>query len=101
MPRKAASNRRKHGVSFEEARTVLLDEGALQIPDPEHSDSEDRFVMLGLSGQLRILVVCHCFRENDEVIESSRRGRPIAVSELSTTTGGGDEKALRFLWRGP
>ena len=66
--RKAASNRRKHGVSFEEARSVFLDEDALQIPDPEHSDAEDRFVMLGLSNQLRILVVCHCYRESDEVI---------------------------------
>jgi uncharacterized protein len=45
-----------------------LDEDALQIPDPEHSDAEDRFVMLGLSSQFRILVVCHCYRENDEVI---------------------------------
>ena len=66
--RKAVSNRRKHGVSFEEARGVFLDEDALRIPDPEHSDAEDRFVMLGLSNQLRILVVCHCYRESDEVI---------------------------------
>ena len=66
--RKAASNRRKHGVSFEEARSVFLDEDALQIPDPEHSDVENRFVMLGLSSHLRTLVVCHCYRENDEVI---------------------------------
>lgn len=66
--RKAASNRRKHGVSFEEARTVFLDEDALQIPDPEHSDTEDRFVMLGLSSQLRTLVVCHCYREDDQNI---------------------------------
>ena len=66
--RKAVSNRRKHGVSFEEARTVFLDDDARQIPDPEHSDAEDRFVMLGLRSQLRILIVCHCYRENDEII---------------------------------
>jgi uncharacterized protein len=66
--RRAAANRRKHGVSFEEARTVFLDEDALQIPDPEHSNEEDRFVILGISSHLRVLVVCHCYRENDEVI---------------------------------
>ena len=65
---KAAANRRKHGVSFEEARTVFLDEGALQIPDPEHSEEEDRSIMLGISLRLRVLVVCHCYRESDEVI---------------------------------
>jgi uncharacterized DUF497 family protein len=66
--RKATTNRRKHGVSFEEARTVFLDEDALQIPDPDHSQAEDRFVMLGVSARLRVLVVCHCYRQNDEVI---------------------------------
>lgn len=66
--RKAAANLRKHGVSFEEARTVFLDEDALQVPDPEHSADEDRFVMLGISSHLRIVVVCHCYREDDEVI---------------------------------
>lgn len=66
--RKATTNRRKHGVSFEEARTVFLDEDALQIPDPEHSEDEDRFVILGVSSRLRVLVVCHCYRQDDEVI---------------------------------
>ena len=66
--RKAAVNRRKHGVSFEEARTVFVDEAALQIPDPQHSEDEDRFIMLGMSIRLRVLVVCHCYRESDEVI---------------------------------
>jgi uncharacterized protein len=47
---------------------VFLDEDALQIPDPDHSEREDRFIMLGISGRLRVLVVCHCYRENDEVI---------------------------------
>jgi hypothetical protein len=66
--RKATVNRRKHGVSFEEARTVFLDENALLRPDEDHSDEEDRFVLLGLSAQLRTLVVCHCYRRDDEVI---------------------------------
>jgi uncharacterized protein len=65
---KARANRRKHGVSFEEARTVFFDEDALLRPDAEHSDEEDRFVLLGLSGTLRLLLVCHCYREEDSVI---------------------------------
>lgn len=66
--RKATTNRRKHRVSFDEARTVFLDEDALQVPDPDHSEEEDRFIMLGISARLRVLVVCHCYRENDEII---------------------------------
>jgi uncharacterized DUF497 family protein len=66
--KKSAANRRKHGVSFEEARTAFLDDNARVIPDPEHSDDEERFVLLGLSISLRVLVVCHCYRQNDEVI---------------------------------
>jgi len=67
-PRKSAGNRRKHGVSFEEASTVFADEHALLIDDPDHSDDEDRFILLGLSASLRMLVVCHCYRESDELI---------------------------------
>jgi uncharacterized DUF497 family protein len=66
--RKAAANLRKHGVSFEEARTVFLDENALLRPDEDHSDDEDRFLLLGLGARLRTLVVCHCYRQKDEVI---------------------------------
>lgn len=65
---KASINRRKHGVSFEEAQTVFDDCEALRIFDPDHSEDEDRFLILGLSSVLRLLVVCHCFRENDEQI---------------------------------
>ncbi len=61
-------NRRKHGVSFEEARTVFYDENALRFPDPDHSRDEDRFLMLGVGYRLRILLVCHCFREDDSII---------------------------------
>jgi len=65
---KAAGNGKKHGVSFEEAQTAFDDYNALLIPDPDHFDEEDRFVLLGLSAELRMLVVCHCYRENDELI---------------------------------
>ncbi|MBQ7508278.1 MAG: BrnT family toxin [Spirochaetales bacterium] len=61
-------NQKKHGVSFEEARTVFFDEEGILIPDPDHSETEERFVIIGRSIQFRILIVCHCYRENDEVI---------------------------------
>lgn len=66
--RKNRENRRKHGVSFEEARTAFFDENARVIPDPQHSEDEERFVLLGLSTALRVLVVCHCYRQADEAI---------------------------------
>ena len=66
--RKNALNRRKHAVSFEEARSVFLDEFALLIPDPDQSHPEDRFVLLGLSAMARALVVCHCVRAEDDAI---------------------------------
>ena len=65
---KASLNRRKHGISFEEAQTVFYDENAIEYFDPEHSEDEDRFIMLGFSFKLRMLVVCYCYRENDTVI---------------------------------
>ena len=66
--KKASENLRKHGVSFEEAKYAFLDENARLIPDPEHSSDEDRFVLLGLSLRLRLLVVVHCYRDNDHVV---------------------------------
>ena len=66
--KKAAVNLDKHGVSFEEARTVFFDEKALLIHDPDHSQEEDRFILLGHSAKLRLLIVCHCYREDDSVI---------------------------------
>lgn len=73
--RKAASNLEKHGMTFEEARTVFLDERAIEFLDPDHSIDEDRFIMLGLSVRPQVLVVCHCLRESDAVIRliSARR----------------------------
>ena len=66
--RKSSENKRKHGVTFEEAKSAFLDENARVIPDPEHSVDEDRFVLLGLSVQLRVLVVVHCYRQEANVI---------------------------------
>lgn len=72
---KNKANVRKHGVSFEEARSVFFDENALLIADPDHSENEDRFVLLGLSAKLRLLLVCHCFEADDGLIRviSSRK----------------------------
>jgi uncharacterized DUF497 family protein len=67
-PDKARINLVKHGISFNEASSVFLDEYARIIPDPEHSDDEDRFIILGLSHRLHLLVVCHCYRANQEII---------------------------------
>ena len=66
--KKEKINKRKHGISFEEARTAFYDENAILYFDPDHSDEEDRFILLGISFKLKMLVVCHCFRENDSVI---------------------------------
>ena len=76
--RKSRLNQRKHGVSFEEAQTVFLDDHARLIDDPDHSDDEDRFILLGLSSTLRALVVCHCYRRGGEVIRiiSARKADP-------------------------
>ena len=66
--RKARSNLVKHGVAFEEAKTVFLDENARLIDDPDHSEEEERFVLLGYSFKARCLIVSHCYRERDFVI---------------------------------
>jgi len=73
--RKNAQNRRKHGVPFEEAQTVFFDDHALLIPDPDHSEMEDRFILLGLSSKLRTLLICHCSPGQRDVIRiiSARR----------------------------
>ena len=66
---KAASNFTKHNVSFEEAKSVFFDEFAIQYLDMEHSQiGEDRFLMLGLSNEARLVLVCHCERGNGDVI---------------------------------
>lgn len=65
---KNRSNQRKHGVSFEEAQTVFFDENALEFYDRSPVGREDRFLMLGQSFRYRTLIVCHCYREPDDVI---------------------------------
>ena len=67
-PKKNATNCRKHGVSFEDAQTAFSDEFGLIIDDPDHSEDEARFVLLGISASLRLLVVCHCYRTSGDVI---------------------------------
>ena len=83
---KNRANRRKHGVSFEEAQTVFFDENAIRYFDPDHSGDEDRFLMLGLSWSLRVLVVFHCFRVNDSVIRiiSARKANKKETNEYGS-----------------
>lgn len=65
---KNETNKKKHKISFEEAATVFYDEEALLIDDPEHSQEEERFIILGLSKTANLLVVCHCYRASETVI---------------------------------
>ncbi len=76
---KNQSNTRKHQVSFGEAKSVFYDPNALLIHDPDHSEDEDRFIMLGMSEKTRLLIVCHCYREHDEII------RIISARKANTT----------------
>ena len=67
-PVKAAANARKHKVTFEAAKSVFYDDFAVQFFDEEHSSAEDRFLLLGMSSDSRLLLVCHCEIEGGEVI---------------------------------
>ncbi|MBI4605493.1 MAG: BrnT family toxin [Planctomycetes bacterium] len=67
-PAKEAANRRKHGVSFDEGRTVFYDLNARLMGDPDHSTDEERFLLLGMSSRFRLLVVCHTYRRGDQVV---------------------------------
>lgn len=66
-PNKAESNHTKHGISFEEAQTAFYDDNARLVHDPEHSRDEDRYILLGLSQVLRIIVICHVYRDEDVI----------------------------------
>ena len=66
--KKSKSNAKKHGVSFEEAQTTFFDERAIVFDDPDHSNEEDRFILLGTNHKLNALVVCHFFREKETII---------------------------------
>jgi uncharacterized protein len=74
-PAKSTSNKKKHGVTFEEAQSIFYDDFALQFYDDEHSSEEDRFLMLGMSSEARLLLVCHCERASGEIVRiiSARR----------------------------
>jgi len=80
-PGKAQFNLAKHGVSFEEAQTVFLDESARLIDDPDHSEDEDRFLLLGYSLQARCVIVSHCYRQADSVIRLISARRATAQEE--------------------
>ena len=67
-PKKSSANLKKHGISFEEAKSVFYDESARLISDPDHSDDEDRFILLGVSYSLRVILVCHCYRSKGNII---------------------------------
>jgi len=77
-PRKASANLKKHGVSFEEAKSVFYDESAKLISDPDHSEDEDRFILLGVSHSLRVILVCHCYRSEGNIVRiiSARKATP-------------------------
>ena len=79
--REARSNMAKHGASFEEAQTAFLDESARLMDDPDHSDKEERFLLLGYSFQARCLIVSHCYREPDCVIRLISARRATAQEE--------------------
>ena len=83
---KAESNIRKHGVSFEEASTVFFDENAIEYFDPDHSEDEERFLLLGLSRKMRPLVVSYCYRQSDRFIRiiSARKAK---TTEMKTYEG--------------
>ncbi len=65
---KNSTNQSKHGVTFEDAQTVFFDEKAIEFDDPDHSVDEERFLLLGFSQSLKILVVCHCYRSKESTI---------------------------------
>ena len=66
--RKNTLNQKNHGVSFEEAKTVFYDENATLYFDPDHSEDEERYILLGISARLNVLIVCHCYRESESTI---------------------------------
>jgi uncharacterized DUF497 family protein len=91
--KKNRENQRKHGVSFEEAQTIFFDEYAVEFYDEEHTISEDRFLMLGVSAKLRILMVSHCVREEGDVIRIIS-ARKATKNEQREYPWGKDEKRI-------
>ena len=82
-PGKNSENQKKHGIDFGEACSVFYDENAKLIDDPDHSEHEDRFIILGLSAKFRVLLVCHCYRGSDDEIRiiSARKAMKHEISQ--------------------
>lgn len=89
-PNKAKINIEKHNISFEEASTVFSDENAILFDDPDHSLDEERFLLLGVSSQAKMLIVCHCYRSHDEVIRiiSARKATKSETKQYSEINKG-------------
>ena len=85
---KNITNQKKHHISFEEAQTVFYDENALLIDDPDHSEEEERFILLVFSRRANLLVVCHCYRQSESVI------RIISARKATKT----EEKSYQSQW---
>lgn len=83
--RKNRANRRKHGVSFEEASSVFTDDWALLLEDPDRAEDEDRFILLGMSSKLRLLLVCHSYRSRDEIIRLISARKATRVEQVEYT----------------
>jgi uncharacterized DUF497 family protein len=98
-PRKDAENQRKHRISFEEAKGVFADEHAVLLDDPDHSATEERFVLMGLSAAFRVLVVVHTYVEMRIQSASSPHGGQPSTSVSSTTRGGINEARIRLFER--
>ena len=91
--KKDKTNQNKHGVSFEEAKSVFYDERAVEFSDPQHSADESRFLMVGHSYRFRLLIVCYCYREDDSVIRIIS-ARKLTSNERRTLWGGNYEKRI-------
>ena len=89
-------NRKKHSISFEEAATIFLDEDGLLIPDPDHSDIEERFILIGTSRKADLLTVVHCLRESETVIRiiSARRATRNESNQYYSKKGEQNEKRI-------
>ena len=88
-PKKNELNKKKHGISFEEAQTVFYDECAILFDDPDHSEEEDRFLILGLSQRENLCIVSHCYRGADEIIRiiSARKATKTETNYYTTNRG--------------
>jgi hypothetical protein len=90
---KNENNIKKHGVNFEDAQTVFFDDSAIQFDDPDHSIDEERFLLLGFSQRLKVLVICHCYRSDDSTIHIIS-ARKATKKEQKVYLGGHDEKRI-------